>query len=256
MKAGKVEGPQEPNNRKRQKAHDGRPKRAAGSATVGFGNVMRDVRGTGGKGRGGEAGAPGEGSAGTATDASTRGGLPVTITPGTAGFDPALGQALQLDPGARAAREMGSTASATELADEASFGIRDASESLKAQDRSPVHQAAAQPLVPTPLARMTPAALLETVLDESTRLAIEEASRELHVELEPADLGPVVVRLRRGPDGTLDIGFRTREGDAARVLESGSELLRERLAEAGYSSVRIAVAHDRELRLTGDGRPG
>ena len=96
---------------------------------------------------------------------------------------------------------------------------------------------------------MTPAALLETVLDEATKLEIEQASKELHVELEPADLGPLVVRLRRGPDGSLDIEFRAREGDAARLLESGSELLRDRLFEAGFAKVAIDVEHDAELRL-------
>ena len=91
---------------------------------------------------------------------------------------------------------------------------------------------------------------LETVLDESRLLEIEEAMKELHVELEPEDLGPVVVRLRKGPDGTLDIGFRAREGDAARVLEQGTDDLRSRLFEAGFASVTIDVAHDDELRLT------
>jgi flagellar hook-length control protein FliK len=129
--------------------------------------------------------------------------------------------------------------------------VQDASEALVAQDRSPTQQAQVQPHVPTPLGRMTPAGLLETVLDEATKLDIERASKELHVELEPEDLGPLIVRLRKGPDGSLDIGFRARQGDAARVLEQGSDMLRERLASAGFANVSIDIRHDEELQLTG-----
>lgn len=228
MKTEKVEGPQEPNNNRRQRSAGARPKRSAANGPLGFGSVMRDVRG----------GKPGE-------------AMPGTTMVGQAGFDPALAQAVQVDAGAAAARAMGAVESAVDRVNDASFGVRDASEALQAQDRSVTHQAQVQPHVPTSLGRMTPAALIETVLDEATMLEIEEAGKELHVELEPEDLGPVVVRLRKGPDGTLDIGFRAREGDAARVLEAGSELLRERLAAAGFSTVAIDVRHDEDLRLTG-----
>lgn len=246
MRAEKPEGPQEPNNRRRHKTPAARPKRGGGDGPLGFGNVMRDVRGVK---RGASVDGAERGSAtGSSARASTIGG---TATPGSAGFDPALAQAVQLDAGAIAARAMGAVRSDGERLDHASFGVQDATTALRAQDQSPTTQAQAQPLVPTPLARMTPAALLETVLDESTKLAIDEASKDLHVELEPADLGPVVVRLRKGPDGTLDIRFRARQGDAARMLESGSELLRERLAAAGFPTVSIGVERDAELRLTG-----
>lgn len=234
MRTEKVEGPQEPNNNRKQR-HDGsRPKRSAQHGPLGFGSVMSDVRGGDGEGR--------------AKDGAAGG---TTTGAGQANVDPALLQALQTDPGAVAAQAMGGLEGAVEQLNDESFGVQDASEALLAQDRSTTHQAQAQPYVPTPLGRMTPAALLETVLDEATRLEIEQASRELHVELEPADLGPLIVRLRKGPDGSLDIGFRAREGDAARVLESGSELLRDRLAEAGFANVAIDVRHDAELRLTG-----
>jgi flagellar hook-length control protein FliK len=192
---------------------------------------MRDVRGSG-----------------TGTGDGTA--VPGTTTLGMPGFDPALLQAAQLDAGAQAAMKMGAIETVGEQLADATSGVQDASEALQAQDRSVTFQANVQAHVPTPLARMTPSALLETVLDESTKLEIEEAMKELHVELEPEDLGPVVVRLRKGPDGTLDIGFKAREGDAARVLEAGSELLRSRLFEAGFASVRIDVAHDEELQLT------
>jgi hypothetical protein len=222
----KAEGPQEPGNGKQHRDHGARPRRGSGSATTGFGNVMRDVR-----------------------DVRGTAGAEGSTTPGMPGFDPTLMLAAQADAGAQAAKATEQVASGTKLADQASFGVQDASEALTAQDQSAVHQAGVQPLVPTALGRMTPSALLETVLDESTRLAIDQASKELHVELEPAHLGPIVVRLLRQPDGQLDIRFRAREGDAARVLEAGSDLLRDRLAAAGFAAVRIDVEQDGDLRL-------
>ncbi|MCW2923294.1 MAG: Flagellar hook-length control protein FliK [Thermoleophilia bacterium] len=255
MRTEKPEGPQEPNNRRKHKAPGGRPKRTGTHGPVGFGHVMRDVRGGGkqpgqhgggtgtGTGTGHGDGSGGHGSGGTS--------LPGTATLGSAGFDPALAQAQGLDAGARAARAMGAVPTDGERLDAATFGVRDATDALHAQDQSVAFQSSAQPLVPTPLARMTPSALLETVLDESTRLAIDEASKELHVELEPAHLGPLTVRLKREPDGRLDIRFRARQGDAARVLEQGTELLRERLAAAGYANVTVDVTQDSSLQLTG-----
>jgi flagellar hook-length control protein FliK len=236
MRTEKVEGPQEPNNNKKHR-HDGaRPKRTGEKGPLGFGSVMRDVRG----GEGGTKDGAKDGGAGTAT-----------TSVGQAGFDPAMLQALQADAGANAAQAMGRVEGAIEQLNDDSFGVQDASDALVQQDRSVTHQAQVQPHVPTPLGRMTPAALIETVLDEATKLEIERASRDLHVELEPADLGPLLVKLRRKPDGALDIHFLARQGDAARLLESGSELLRGRLADAGFANVAIDVRHDSELRLTG-----
>ncbi len=231
MKTPKAEGPQEPSGEHRRKPDGSRPRKRGGEhGPLGFGNVMRDVKG--GDGRG---------------DAP----MPGSATLGMPGFDPAMLQAAQLDAGAQAAARMGSVETVGEQLADATSGVQDATEALRAQDRSVTHQATVQRAeVPTPLGRMTPSALLETVLDESRQLEIAEAMKELHVELEPEDLGPVVVRLRKGPDGSLEIGFRAREGDAARVLESGSELLRSRLFDAGFASVAIDVAHDEELRLS------
>lgn len=222
MKTPKAEGPNEPSNDHRRKPDGSRPKREGQErGPIGFGTVMRDVRG-------GDKGA----------------------APGMPGFDPALAQAAQLDVGAQAAASMGAVESVGEQLAQATTKPRDAVDALAAQDRSVTHQAqSSQAHVPTNLGRMTPSTLLGTVLDEARKLEIEEAMKELHVELEPEDLGPLVVRLRKGPDGTLDIGFRTREGEAARVLEQGAEDLRERLFAAGFGSVAIDVAHDSELRL-------
>ncbi len=139
---------------------------------------------------------------------------------------------------------MGAVQGVGEQLAEATIRPQDAVEALAAQDRSVTHQAlqAGQAQVPTQLGRMTPSTLLSVVVDEARKLEIAEAMKELHVELEPEDLGPLVVRLRKGPDGTLDIGFRTREGEAARVLEQGAEELRDRLAAAGFAAVKIDVA--------------
>ena len=87
------------------------------------------------------------------------------------------------------------------------------------------------------------------MFDETTKLEIEQASKDLHVELDPVHLGPMIVKLRREPDGRLDIRFTAREGDAARVLEAGTDMLRGRLAEAGFGNVTIDVDQDSELTL-------
>lgn len=257
MKTPKAEGPVEPSREHRRQPDVSRPRRNGKErGPLGFRSVMRDVKGGGRQGSApGSAGTTGTGTAvampGVGMAGSPGGpAAPVALTPGMVGFDPALAQAAALDAGAQAAAQMGAVQGVGAQLAEASYGVRDATEALAAQDRSSTHQAQVQPHVPTALGRMTPSALLDTVLDESRRLEIEESMKELHVELEPEDLGPLVVRLRRGPDGSLDIGFRTRQGDAARMLEQGSELLRERLAEAGFATVRIDVAQDDELRFS------
>jgi hypothetical protein len=224
VKTPKAEGPNEPNRDHRRKPDGSRPKRGGEErGPIGFGSVMRDVRGDG--------------------------AMPGSTTIGMAGFDPALLQAQQLDAGAQASSKMGAVVGVGEQLNHDSFGVQDASEALAAKDRSVTQQSLAQPLVPTSLARMTPSALLSTVLDESRKLEIAEAMKELHVELEPEDLGPVVVRLRKGPDGSLEIGFRAREGDAAEALQEGTERLKAQLFDAGFAAVSIDVEHDVELRL-------
>ena len=263
MKTPKVEGPQEPSGEHRRRPDGARPaKRGAERGPLGFGSVMRDVRG-GSRQQGGGGGAGTGAGAATGEGSTTATGATGTATTGTGGafgtigttmvgmpgFDAAQAQAQQLDPGAQVAAKMGAVETVGEQLADATSGVQDATEALQAQDRSATLQVQVQAHVPSPLGRMTPSALLETVLDESRRLEIDEAMKELHVELEPADLGPVVVRLRKGPDGSLDIAFRARQGDAARMLEQGSELLRTRLGEAGFAAVRIDVAHDDSLRL-------
>lgn len=224
MTVGKVEGAPEPGDNRRRRTQGSRPRRSSSQGPIGFGSVMRDVR--------------------RSPDDPQR-----SSQPASAGFDPAALAAAQLDAGTAAARAMDSVVSTEDVLDDAVMGVEDAVEALAAQDRSITFQAQAQPMIPTNLGRMTPAMMLETVVDESTKLEIIEAMKELHLELEPADLGPVVVRIRKGPDGTLDIGFRTRAADTARMLESGSGLLRSRLDEAGLTTNDIDVQHDPNLQL-------
>ncbi|MEO6867519.1 MAG: flagellar hook-length control protein FliK [Gaiellales bacterium] len=222
MKTERPEGPQEPDNGRQDRVRGARPRRGAGGAASGFGNVMADVR--------------------------KHGGGPV-LTPGMPGFDQAAMLAAQSNTSLDAAKSMGAVKSGEQLANDASMGVQTPVDALTTQDRSASFQAGTQPAVPTNLGKMTPSTMLTKVLDEATKLEIAEAMKELHVELEPEDLGPLVVRLRKGPDGTLDISFRAREGEAARVLEQGTESLRERLNEAGFASVTIDVSHDSELEL-------
>ena len=225
MRTEKPAEPQEPNNNRKQRGAKPRPKRGAANGPLGFGSVMRDVRSTG---------APTE-----------------STTPGAAGFDQAAFLAAQRDAGSAAAGEMGAAQSTEQHVAEAAFGIQSATDALAQQDRSITHATQAQPAIPTDLGRMTPAALLSTIVDEATMLEIEEASKELHVELEPADLGPLIVEIRRDPNGKLSVRFRAREADAARVLDAGSTLLGERLTEAGFSGSEIRVDHDAELVFDG-----
>lgn len=237
MKAEKPEGPQEPGFQKRKRGERARPKRTGNAGPLGFGSVMRDVRGgdVSAATTGGQPGQPGQPGAPTAA-------------PGAPGFDPALAAAARLDAGAQAALAMGSVPSGEQAVAQDAYGVQGAEEALATQDARTTG-AAREAHHPVSLGRMTPSALLSKVVDEATRHAIAEASKELHVELEPAHLGPLVVRLRRERDGRLDVRFLAREGEAARVLEAGSELLRERLAQAGFANAAVAVEHDAELTL-------
>jgi flagellar hook-length control protein FliK len=223
MRTEKAEGPQEPNDKRRPRSGAAKPRRTGANGPIGFGTVMRDVRAPKGAG--------------------------AITTPGSAGFDPAAALAAQLNAGAQAAASMGAVPSTEQLANEASHGVESATDALAKQDASVSHASRQEAAVPTTLGRMSPSVLLEKVVDEATRHAIDEASKELHVELEPAHLGPLVVRLRRGEDGRLEILFRARQGDAARVLDAGLGLLHERLTDAGFPGSDVRVEHDADLTL-------
>jgi len=222
MRTERIEGPNEPDRDKRGHNDRPRPRRGAANGPLGFGTVMRDVKGG--------AGDPG------------------ALTPGSANFDAAAYAAAQASVGGQASRAMGSVESTEARVEHAAAGVESAGDALTRQDSTATGALArADAALPSQLGKMSPSTLLTTVLDEATKHEITEAMKELHVELEPEDLGPVVVEIKRGPSGKLDIRFRAREADAARVLDSGSDLLRERLAEAGFAGADVRVDHDVEL---------
>lgn len=271
MRTEPAQGPDGPGNDRKPNVPTTRPARSGESGPIGFGSVMRDVRGAKGRGRhegrgqeqqagarrrhGAKDGSKdGAGADGTGTGRRGESGTEApSAATSSGGMDPGqvagLAIGAPLDAGTRAALDMGAVRSTEQLVAEASGGVQDATEALAAQDGSIAHVGGREPVVPTQLGRMSPAALISAVVDEATKHAIDEASRELHVELEPAHLGPLVVRLRRERDGRLDVQFVARDADATRVLDAGLDLLRERLAEAGYAGATVAVERDAALVL-------
>lgn len=223
MKAEKPEGTNEATRDHRRQPDGSRPRHNGEErGPLGFDSVLRNVRSTG------------------------------STTPGMPGFDPALLQAAQLDSGANAASSMGAILSVGDELAEATVKPQNAVQALVLQDHSAVHQAQ-QPLqhrVPSNLGKMTPSAAMNVTIDEAKKLEISEAMKDLHIELEPEDLGPLIVRLRKGPDGALDIGFRVRESDAERQLDNQQDELHARLHDAGFLSVKISVTKDPTLTLS------
>lgn len=237
MKAQPPERPNEPGKRPRgDKPGPVKPKRTKERGPLGFGSVMRDVGGKGGTGARG-AGRP-DGERGALVDGAARHGMVPGIVPGGI-----------VDPGLQASLAMGKVESALELDAAQVLGPQDAVEALEAEDRSATAQLQrSEDGIPTKLGRMTPNAVLGVVVDEATKLAIEEASKELHVELEPEDLGPLIITLKRDK-GRLSVHLRAREGDAARVLDAGIGLLEERLRQSETGIVETRVEHDATLTL-------
>jgi flagellar hook-length control protein FliK len=99
------------------------------------------------------------------------------------------------------------------------------------------------------LGSMTPQQAMTKIVDEARKIEIANASRELHIELEPAHLGPLVVKIKV-ERGIIRTELRAKYGDAVTALESGSSDLQNRLAELGYAKAEVSVAHDEGLELT------
>lgn len=97
------------------------------------------------------------------------------------------------------------------------------------------------------LGQMTPQQALRRVVDETLSLELEQASKEVHIELEPAHLGPLVVEIKRDAHGQLTVRLRARQAEAARILDAGSDLLRDSLAEAGFARAVVGVEHDDDV---------
>ena len=222
MKTEPADGAHEPGNNRKQRNHAGKPKRVGTTGPIGFGSVMKDVKGDAG-------GKHGKGAGTTAADLAQFG--------------------TQLDMGAQAAAAMGAVKSTEQVLQQDASGVRSATDALNDQDQSLTHTLQRQDVIPTQLGRMTPSRVLNVVVDEATKQAIDLASRELHVELEPEDLGPLLIKLTRQRDGRLEVRFTTKQADAARILDSGADLLREQLAGAGFANALVSVDQDAELAI-------
>lgn len=236
MKTERADEPQGPKHRKKR-PNGAKPKRVGQHGPIGFGSVMHDVKGV-------RPTVPGQMSQQSM-------GQGAQAAPGQLGQDgkPAT------DPSAAMLLGMGLVPSTEQVVLAKSSGNPDTLGALGMQpdgstQAAPQQQqtASAMPM-PTDLGRMSPASLLDKVVDESTKLEIEAASKDLHVELDPVHLGPLIVQLRRDPNGRLDVRFRARQADAARILDAGSDMLRQRLADAGFTGARVAVDHEDDLVL-------
>lgn len=241
MKTEATDGAHEPGNNRKKHGFHPRPKRTNPTGPIGFGSVLRDVKGD----KGGAGGGPAGGSDGGGLGRGDAGGARVALPNG---LDPAAFGA-QLDMGAQAALAMGAVPTTEQAVRDESSGVQSATDALRQQDGSATHALLQQPVVPTALGRMTPSMVLSKVVDEATKQAIDLASRELHVELEPVDLGPLLIKLTRERDGTLDVRFSAREADAARLLDAGAGLLRDRLSDAGFANAKVTVQRDPDLVL-------
>ncbi|MBC7459958.1 MAG: flagellar hook-length control protein FliK [Thermoleophilia bacterium] len=222
MKTEPADGAREPGNNRKQRGHAGKPKRVGTAGPLGFGSVMRDVKGDGG-------GKHGKGAGTAAADLAKFG--------------------TQLDMGAQAAAAMGAVKSTEQVLQQDASGVQSATDALSDQDQSLTHTLQQQDAIPTQLGRMTPSRVLNVVVDEATKQAIDLASRELHVELEPEDLGPLLIKLTKQRDGRLEVRFTAKQADAARILDSGADLLREQLAGAGFPNALVSVDRDADLAI-------
>ncbi|MCW2973332.1 MAG: Flagellar hook-length control protein FliK [Thermoleophilia bacterium] len=223
MKTEPADGAHEPGNNRKQRNHVGKPKRVGTTGPIGFGSVMKDVKGDAGGGK------KGKGAGTTAADLAQFG--------------------TQLDMGAQAAASMGAVRSTEQALQQDASGVRSATDALADQDQSLTHTLQQQDVIPTQLGRMTPSRVLNVVVDEATKQAIDLAARELHVELEPEDLGPLLIKLTKQRDGRLEVRFTAKQADAARILDSGADLLREQLAGAGFANALVSVDQDADLTI-------
>lgn len=228
MRTEPTDSAHEPGNNRKQRNHAGKPRRAGTAGPIGFGSVMDDVKGDAGGGK------KGKGAGTTAADLAQFGA--------------------QLDMGAQVAASMGAVKSTEQMLQHDASGVRSATDALNDQDQSLTHTLQQQDVIPTQLGRMTPSRVLNVVVDEATKQAIDRASKVLHVELEPVDLGPLLIKLTKQRDGRLEVKFTAKQADAARILDSGADLLREQLAGAGFANAVVSVDQDASLTLDAGSR--
>jgi flagellar hook-length control protein FliK len=214
-------------DKQREQKKPARPKRTKERGPIGFSQVMKAAS------KGAKPAKPaGEPPAAAATPQQPGGA--------GAGFNMPVGSAA-------ATREDKKRETAIDLA-----GISTAVQTTEhsTQHHQPVLETAAthQAEQPRHLGNLTPQQAMHAILDEARKLEIEQANRELHIELEPAHLGPLVVRLMVDR-GRIRTELSAREETAAAALSTGIEGLRERLEGLGYASAEVEVQHDADLVL-------
>lgn len=236
-----MQGDRRPDDR----PHTPRPRRTVGRGPIGFSQVMGLVRRD--RGRGGPELASGE-----ARELRRQAGL---VDSEHSNAD----ELRQLVHGARSDEERRRELEAAESEADAPNPLALATSVLALEaahlaggDTLPSIDAASAPgnsvpsAGPQQLGRMTPERALTAVLDEARKAEIAEACKELHIELDPVGLGPLLVRISVD-QGRIRTELRAREAQAVARLQAGSNDLRERLARLGYAAADVTVEHDEEL---------
>jgi hypothetical protein len=94
------------------------------------------------------------------------------------------------------------------------------------------------------LTQMHPAEAMQTIVDEARRMKlVADTRRELRIELEPAHLGPIVIRLMIDKN-QIRTELSAREERAAAALAQGTEALRDKLAALGFASAEVVTRHN------------
>jgi flagellar hook-length control protein FliK len=98
--------------------------------------------------------------------------------------------------------------------------------------------------------RVTPERAMELIQDVTREMEGASGVRELHLELEPEHLGPLVASIMIDR-GRITVRMRTKQADAATTLARGADTLRDRLAALGFAQARVQVEQDSTLELPG-----
>ena len=91
--------------------------------------------------------------------------------------------------------------------------------------------------------RVTPERAMQLIEDVTREMNGASGTRELHLELEPQHLGPIVASIMIDR-GRISVRMRARQEDAAQSLRGGADSLRDRLAGLGFAQVQVDVEHD------------
>ena len=111
------------------------------------------------------------------------------------------------------------------------------------------------PAAPTPLAGATNAAELAHELGARMRMAVREGGRELVVNLRPAELGHLTVRVAM-VDGVLTAHIAAERPEAARLLQQTLPQLDGVLQSLGFSVDSVDVSYAGQQGQAGHDAPG